>query len=237
MKSTYYYLDESGTIDGDSKYFILGCYKTDNPEDLRAKMVGLQNSILVDPIFGYERKKFQLQGFHATENHPDIRSRVYSLISRLNIRAYVLLLDKNSDFSKRLISNNSNDEIYMICLEKLLSDRLLKNRTHKNILVFENYGNKPNVWKKNIEGAINNILEKLEGRGFNGIKYEIEVRDKTEILLSVIDYINYLYGQLFNKKPSQRNIENFKIIEPKIALTYKMAIDEYLDKNIRLKIE
>lgn len=237
MKNNYFYIDESGTIDGDSNIFILGCYKTDNPDFLREKLSELHQSILIDPYFAFERKKFLKQGFHATENHFDIRARYYSLISGLNIRAYILLLNKKSDFFKILIKDKSKEEVYMNCLEKLLSDRLIKNRKSNNIFVFENFGNKPYQWKETIELLFKNILKKLNGRGYSTIQYSIEISDKSEILLSVIDYINYLYDQIFNKKPQPRTIENFKIIEPKIALTYKMDSDDFFDKNKRINLD
>ena len=235
MRETYYFIDESGTIDGESdRFFILGCYKTDTPEILRNKLTELQSAISNDPIFAFERLKFQKQGFHATENHFDIRSRVYSLISGLNVRAYILIVDKHSEFFKNLVNHHTNDEIYMMCVEKLLIDRLTKTRRTHNVLIFENYGDKKNAW---IEASIKNVIHKIGKKGFSSIPYSIEVRDKSEILLAIIDYINYIYDQLFNKKPSPRNIENFKIIQPKIALTYKMDKDEFFDKNNRIVIE
>lgn len=237
MKNVYYFIDESGTIDGDSNLFILGCYKTDNPDQLREKLNELQESILNDPYFAFERKKFKDQGFHATENHFDIRARFYSLISGLNIRAYILLLNKKSIFFTELIKDKSKEEVYMSCIEKLLSDRLIKNRKSHNVFVFENFGNKPNLWKETIDKSVKNVLGKLDERGFSNIQYSIEIADKSEILLSIIDYVNYLYDQIFNKKPLQRTIENYKIIEPKIALTYKMDKDQFFDKNKRINLE
>lgn len=237
MRETHYFIDESGTIDGVSdRYFIVGCYKTDTPEILRSKLSELQINISNDPIFAFERIKFQKQGFHAAENHFDIRSRVYSLISGLNVRAYILIVDKQSDFFKELLKKHTSDEIYIICIEKLLTDRLIKTRGMLNVLIFENYGSKLNTWEEIIRESIDNLATRINLKGFSSIKYSIEVKDKSEILLAIIDYINYIYNQLFNKRPTQRDIENFKVIQPKVALTYRMDKDEFFDKNRRMKI-
>jgi hypothetical protein len=238
MSEIYYYIDEAGTIEGNSNFFILGCFKTDTPILIEKKINELSNSILNDPYFAFERNKFKNQGFHAAENHPDIRARFYRLIYSLNIRAYLLLLDKSSFFFRNLKENGlSNWDIYNKCIEKLFYDRLLKTKHHKNILIFEQYGNKVNNWSKNLNKTIETVCEDIYKKEKRKITYEVIVKDKSEKLLSIIDYLNFLFVQFYEKNEiKNRMVENFKIIEPKIALIYKMDKDEFYHKNNRINI-
>lgn len=236
--TTYYYIDESGGIENDSEFFILGCYKTDTPEEIRSQVDTLYKEILNSPYFAIERKKFIKQkGFHACDNHPDIKSRFYNLISMLNIRCYVLLLKKDSDSFTRMKENNSATEIYNICIKKLLSDRLTKTRHDNNIVIFEEYSSKPKKWQENIETVVGEIAKEINDKFKTNISCSVEVHDKSDANLAVIDYINYIFVQLFEKKNLQQRIkENFIIIEPKVALVYKMDKDLFFDKNKRIDI-
>ncbi len=238
MKENYFYIDESGGIKNESKFFILGCYKTDTPEELRKSLEQLKNEILESPYFAPQRKNFLKQGIHACENHPDIRARIYNLISSLNIRAYVLLLDKRSEFFKNLISEGkTNIDVYNLCIYKLLKDRMIKNRLDKNYFIFEKFGNKINNWQNNIHNVLLNINSEIFKSFGIDCHYEVLIHDKTDLNLSIIDYINYIFIHCFNnEKPWQRMIENYNIIEPKIGLVYKMDKDLFFDKNKRFSI-
>lgn len=239
MKANYFYIDESGSITSNDNFFILGCYKTDTPEFLSNSLNQLKNEILESPIYATIRKDFKKYGIHATKNHQDIRIRFYNLISTLNLRAYILLLDKKSVFFQDLLSKKkSSIEIYNICIHKLLKDRLIKNRLDKNILIFEQYGNKTNKWQKNIESVILNIKNDIDKTFHIDCQYEICVHDKSDINLSIIDYLNYIFYHCLEKKePMPRMIDVFNIIEPKIGLIYKYDKDLFYDKNKRFDIK
>lgn len=238
MKNTYYYIDEAGGIDNNSKFFILGCYKTDTPEDISSALIDLKTDILNEPYFAYERKKFLKQGFHACDNHLDIKSRFYNLVSTLNIRFYILLLKKDSVFFQQMKESKlTSNDIYNVCISKLLSDRLTKTRYDNNIIVFEQYGSKPINWLKNVEEVMKQTATKIDDSFETKISYKVEVHDKSDINLSLIDYINYLFVQFFEKDTVlNRMSENFSILEPKIGLIYKMDKDLFYTKNKRLNI-
>ncbi len=238
INTSYYYIDESGAIDNNSKFFILSCYKTDTPEEVRSAVEKLYKEILNAPIFAIERKEFIKQkGFHACVNHPDIKSRFYNLLAMLNIRCYVLMLKKDSDLFKKLKENKSSTEIYNACITKLLSDRLTKTRHDKNVIIFEEYGSKPKKWLENVENVIKVIKDRIDEKFNTEISCTVKVHDKSDVNLSVIDYINHIFVQIFEKENLQpRIIDNFTIIEPKVALIYKMDKDHFFDKNKRIDV-
>jgi hypothetical protein len=236
--SNYYYIDESGAIDNNSKFFILGCYKTDSPEEIRDALEDLKNEILNAPYFAYERKKFIKEGFHGCDNHPDIKSRFFNLVATLNVRFYILILKKDSSFFEKMKEDKlTSVEIYNICINKLLSDRLTKTRNDNNVIVFEQYGSKPNNWLKNVQNVLKGTISKIDNKFGKNISYEVQVHDKSDLNLSVIDYINHIFVQFFEKGSIQNRMrQNFEIIEPKIALIYKMDKDLFYDKNNKIDI-
>ncbi|MDQ1164603.1 DUF3800 domain-containing protein [Flavobacterium sp. SORGH_AS_0622] len=238
ISTSYYYIDESGAIDNNSKFFILSCYKTDTPEEVRSAVEKLYKDILNAPIFAIERRELIKQkGFHACVNHPDIKSRFYNLVAVLNIRCYVLMLKKDSDLFRKMKENMSSTEIYNACISKLLCDRLTKTRNDNNIIIFEEYGGKPKKWLANVEGVVKDICRRIDEKFASNIKCTVDVHDKSDVNLSVIDYINHIFVQIFEKENLQaRILDNFTIIEPKIALIYKMDKDHFFDKNKRIDV-
>lgn len=237
-KDYYYYIDEAGAIENDSKYFILGCFKTDSPELLREEIIKLKYEILNSPYFAFERKKFIKQGFHACENHYDIRAKFYNLISVLNIRAYILVVNKESELFKSFVEEGLDfPDIYIKCVEKLMTDRLLKTRKSRNIITFEQVGNKTDQWKDYMQKGLEKVSAFIKESTGDKITFNIKIKGKNEELLSVIDYILYLFVQFYEKsKFEPRMIENFKIIEPKIGIIYKMDRDIFYHKNNRINI-
>src|SRR5690606_35422544 len=122
--------------------------------------------------------------------------------------------------------------IYRICILKLLRDRLIKSRNCKNTLIFEEYGNKATSWKNNINVVIEKIKDHIKTSFDTNLSYSIDVHSRSDVNLSVIDYLNFLFVQFYeNKRTEPRMLENFRIIEPKKALIYKMDKDIFYAKN------
>ena len=115
IKDIYIYIDEAGTLvkTDENKYFILSCYITDSPLQIKDELYSLYESIINTPYLAYEIENFKHQGFHACENHPDIRSRFYSLLLGLNIRIYSVVINKKSRVFERLLDSTSL-MIYML---------------------------------------------------------------------------------------------------------------------------
>jgi len=74
-----YFVDESGGISNDSRLFILGCLKTDTPKILEKRLVELAEKISDNIYFSGVSEGILLKGFHAVDDHPDIRAEVYKI--------------------------------------------------------------------------------------------------------------------------------------------------------------
>lgn len=83
-KTNYFYIDESGSLLGDSNVFIHGCIKTDSPNTISDALIRLKEDLADDLIFDKVRKKILKKGFHACENDADTQKAVYSLILLLD---------------------------------------------------------------------------------------------------------------------------------------------------------
>lgn len=220
-RKVYFYIDESGKINSDQdRFFILTCYITDTPDAIKNELELLQLKIEDDPYFAYSIKKFKKDGFHACNNHPDIRSLYYQLLPKLNIRIYSVVVDKSSVEYKDLAAQYPVDlDKYLIIMRKLLYDRILSEKNEDVTFVFEEYGTKPSNYKTALEKMFSEIKEKLELRfGITDITYMVEVHSKKDILLSVVDYANYPLYEILNGDNAPRMQYNFNIVEPKIAL-------------------
>lgn len=217
-KINYFYVDESGGIENDSNIFIMGCIKTDTPVLLSDELLKLKEEINKDLYFYGIKDDFNKQGFHAVENHPDVRTKLYARLPFLNYRSYFVLLNKKEAYFSQLSINSSSDTIYKKCLSNLLRDRLLKCKHDKNILIFEELTLKNTTLKKAIEEFL------LEFKGFD---IEYQITSKSELNLSLVDYLNYILYLIFNDtaKKQPRMEQNFELVKPRIGLI------KYLNKS------
>jgi hypothetical protein len=212
----YFYIDESGHINNDTNIFIHGCIKTDSPESLTESIRKLEKDILDDFYFYEEIEKFKIQGFHAKDNHPDIRALYYKLLPFLNFRAYFLIIDKKSEYFKKLKSEKRESEIFELSLKKLIMDRIIGNKYDKNIFYFENI----EIPKKSLQKILDDIFKSLD----ENFDCEYHIESKKMVNLSVIDYLNYILFKILkvgkDGKPERdlRMEKNFNLIAPKIGM-------------------
>lgn len=162
MRTMNYYIDESGTLDDyldeNNRYFIMSCCITDSPMDLENKLKDLKDEIEDDPYMLPYMKVFKKDGFHATTNHPDIRTKCYRLFPMLNYRIYSVIIDKKSSVFKEI---KSRGNAYYEILYSLLYKRLLSNVEENNILIFEEYNDKPGNHKNKINQQIKKIRQNI----------------------------------------------------------------------------
>jgi len=222
-KTNYFYIDEAGHVNNDSKIFIHGCIKTDTPESLENSIRNLKKEIIDDLYFSFIREKFIAQGFHAVGNHPDIRAKFYSILPLLNFRSYFVIVDKTTSYYETIKENRKPFEIFQLTLYKLLRDRIIKNNHEKNVFYFENI--------EFAELALNEILKSFFVQ-FKGIDCQYYIVDKKFETLSIIDYLNYIFFCLFDTKTfPERMKENFELVKPKIGSVYFLNKDIYLSRH------
>lgn len=229
MKNIYFYIDESGVIEeNNERFFIIGCYTTDNPADIINKLVSLKTDIENDVYcVPYLDNNGDIT-FHACDNHFDIRAKYYALLATLDVRAYFLVVDKTSDvFNKMKEELHSDIDIYNRLVEILLYDRIQKNKTNKLVFNFEEYGS-------NQEKRMTQVIDNIQKSIGVDIAHDISINGKSDILLSVIDYLNYIVFQMLKDKTDKRMIQNFDLIEPKIALLYSMHDKIYYSEKKRI---
>lgn len=239
----YYYIDEAGTLNPclneKDRYFIISCFTTDTPDLLRTSLNILYQEILNDPYSGYDLEKFEKQGFHATENHFDIRTAYYRLLLTLNVRIYSVVIDKKSAAYADLISKHIDlSGVYYELMYVLLEKRIIDNRYNKNFLVFEEYGSKPSTHLAGIEKVLSAITH-IINRDFMipEVAISIEVHTKDDILLSIIDYANYIIFQMLQPKTDDRMIKNFNLISPKIGLLHSIHNQGFYSQKKRINFE
>lgn len=231
-KTNYFYIDESGHLNNDSKIFIHGCIKTDTSEEIDGTIIKLKD-VIKDDIYFQDTvalENFIKQGFHAVDNHPDIRAQFYKILPLLNYRAYFVLLNKTDAFYKSLKIKYSPSEVFAQTLKKLLTDRIIANKEEKNIFYFETIEFSDN--------SLKNILDKYFC-SFNPRMYKIEyyIVSKKENNLSVVDYLNYIFFKLYERNDFfERMKENFELIKPKIGSIYIMNQDKYYSRKTKVEL-
>ena len=189
-----YYIDESGNFksidNGGSKVFSVGCVIVNNIEKTVKNITKLHKNINNSAFFERHRTN---KYFHACDDHLDVYFRYIELLNSLDFRAYVLVLNKKTEYFNELMRDKSEKEIYDELIFKLLYDRLLKRKNSINLLIFERLNNKLNKEKEEKEGIIFNINKVLQGKALIesdlNFSVEIKITIHLEILSSCVLYI------------------------------------------------
>lgn len=232
----YFYIDESGLLRGEKeRFFLISCIATDTPKHIESTLNQLQQNICNNPYYLPIRDKFRNQGFHAVSNHPDIRTEVYKIIPYMNMRVYTIVLDKFSDFYKDASSRYTSDiDFYAFLIKQLLRDRVKSEKNNHIHFIFEEYGNTIASHKDKMDKVVRNIVEAI---GIN-VEFSVEVCPKTNIILAVVDYINYILYQLLNNPgKNQRMQDNFKLIEPQIASLHLLHTKVHYGRRKNINFE
>lgn len=210
-KTNYFYIDESGGINNDSKIFVHGCIKTDSPETISSALLKLKEELTDSLYYSEFSKRIKEEGFHATENNIDMRADVYKLLPLLDYRSYYVIINKETNYFKELKNNLEEHEIYSKSLRQLLRDRIIGNKEAKNIFIFETIkiSNKP----------LKLILSEFFSEFETAYNCEYRIVGKEEENMGVIDYLNFIFNHILSEeKPMKRMLQNFQLISPKIGV-------------------
>lgn len=151
-----YFVDEAGDgtlfssrgrvlvgASGCSRCFILGLAEIAEPAQLRTALAGLRAELLGDDYFAGipslqpERGKTAL-AFHATDDVPEVRERVFRLLLRHDIRFFAVVRDKRSllDYVRQRNERDPDyryrpDELYEYLVRRLFRDRLHQRESYE----------------------------------------------------------------------------------------------------------
>ena len=223
-KTNYFYIDESGSINNDSKVFIHGCIKTDSPIALTTALTELKQELLDTLYYDDFVTRIKGEGFHATENNMDMRADFYKLLPILNYRSYFVIINKDTEYFKKLKSEKEEHEIFSLTLKKLLLDRIEKNKDDKNIFIFETI----QISKKSLENILKELFESID----QTYDCEYKIVGKDEENMGVVDYLNFIFNHILtDEKPMKRMFQNFELVSPKIAVIYLLNNNLYLSRK------
>jgi hypothetical protein len=224
-KTNYFYIDESGGILNDSPSFILGCTRTDTPELLNesiSKLLrGFEDEIYFAPII----EEIKDQGFHAVDNHFDVRAKFFSVLPILNFRSFFAIINKSKSPFKELINNKKEKQVYFLALDKILKGRF-NNRRDKNVFVFEEL----QFMECSQEKILQEYFEPYSKEG----NVSFKIVGKEDLHLATTDYMNYIFHTILPAKDLskiKRMVDNFDLVKQKIAFINIMHSDTFVTRR------
>lgn len=226
MEGYYYYIDESGNLFNDESIFIHGCIKTDTKDLTENILIDLKKNIKEQVYYTHYLEDFERMGFHATENHPDIKAELYKILPYMNFRAYFVIINKKSEFYKNLNREIHNYEIFEKSLRKLIKDRIKSIRGKaKNKFVFEEIS----IPTKSLNQMLQDYFSDEKMRKYN---CDYRIAPKNEENLAIIDYLNYIIYTILTKGSLKTKMEeNFDLIKEKIGSINILHNDVFLSRR------
>ena len=226
-ETKYFFVDESGDTtfynqnrklivgeDGCSKILILGFVSMKNdPKIVRKQLNDLRAEILKDPYLNNvpSVKEKTSIAFHAKNDIPEIRERIYKLIATFNFSSNFIVARK---IEKVFIEKHKKDKnlFYDDLIIKLFYNQL---HTHnKNKIYFSVRGD--STRQAYLEKAIRTAIYIFETRMNTKVNTTIDILPQTpsgETCLQIIDYVNWaVYQAVVN-----RNFRYIKYLGNKIS--------------------
>jgi dGTP triphosphohydrolase len=231
-KDVFLFIDETGS-DEKSTMLAVACIITDNPDSLRSKLDELKLSILRDSIFKTlpSINKLSNKGFHYCEDHKEIQSKVIELIRELSFRAYICYQEKEHDFDA-----SAGYSWYDKLFSRLMFERLRANKNASIKICFEQHDSRFESRRSQIEGIINNLVDKIElcDRVKFLITPQVRSAGKEEPCLVIADYIAAIFKGYATKeigKPGSLEARNFERIRPKVRVIHNYVTDEFFTRK------
>lgn len=230
-KTNYFFVDESGDPtfydkqgnfitgkEGVSKILILGFIKTDDPKLIRKNLAELRKKIGNDKYLeGIPSLRKSLMAFHAKDDCPEVREKVYRTIVGLDFTTEIFVARKIKNIFNKRHHRNEN-EFYDDLISKLFETKL--HLAKHNEIFFAVRGNKTRQLP--LEQAIQKAIQKFETKWNKKIESTVKVNPQSpsgEPCLQVIDYINWAVQRAFVKS----EMRFYKFIEGKV----KYLVDIY----------
>ncbi len=239
----YFFVDESGDPvfydkrgknivgqEGCSKVLILGLIRTENPNLLRKEILKLKDEVEKDPylqgIPSLEKTKI---AFHAKDDVPEIREKVFKLIKALDFKAEFVVGRKiESIFKKR--HKDREGLFYNDMVSKLFENKL--HVANKNYIYFAVRGSKPKQMP--FEDAIQTAIIAFEKKWKIKNESEIIIEPQSpsgEPCLQVVDYVLWAVQRAFMRG----DMRFYKFIEDKISFLVDIYDFDKYPKNFYSK--
>lgn len=234
--SSFYYIDESEIeIDIGKTYYLAMCavciysdqLNKENKKDLENLKEALTNDYK-NGLTDIQRSKI----FHYAEDNTKVKEKVQDILRTLKYEAFIV-------FTK--IGENSNNKIlykeaYLRSFKKLFANMLLNRNKNCIHYIYPEINNKIKI--KDLETIIKNPN--------NASKTKISKANKTEILLTIPDYILGIFtsfikeDELIKKIKSNKtsyNLNRLNEISDKIRMIYDIDTDKYYSRQNKNKQE
>lgn len=224
-KTDYFFVDEAGDptffnrfgknivgTEGCSKILLLGFIRTHDPAVLRKEILALKNEIINDPFYAGVPSLLKTKiSFHAKDDIPEIREKVFRKIASLDFKAEFFVARKLEQvFTGR--HKGKENLFYDDLIAKLFENKLHK--SEKSMIYFATRGNKTR--QKPLEEAIKKATLTFEKKWGIKINGQIEILPQSPVgepCLQIVDYMNWAVQRAFI-----RNEERFyKLIEDKVS--------------------
>lgn len=222
----HYFVDEAGDLtffdkkgriivgqDGASKFFMVGVAQISNPEQVTWELNALRSSVMADPRFKNipsmqpEAKKTAIT-FHAKDDHPEIREKVFELMQSFDIKVLVAVRSKTdmaeaakADFKslgKKLEQNAIYDD---------LITRIFQNLLHKADVIHIAIARRGKAAREEaLEQAINQAQKNFESQWkiTSNSSIIIEPTYPSEVAgLQVIDYYLWALQRCYERDDDQ----------------------------------
>lgn len=225
LEVNYFFVDEAGDPtfynkvgrfivgeEGCSKILLLGFIRTPNPEILRKEITLLKEEILNDPFYkGVPSLKKTAIGFHAKDDIPEIRERVFRKIVTLDFKAEFIIARKQENLFRTKYKRKEN-LFYDDLIVKLFENKL--HLARKNVIYFATRGNK--LRQEPLEKAIEKAISVFETKWKVKIDGENKIFPQTPVgepCLQIADYMNWAVYRAFTKNEDRY----YKFVEDKVS--------------------
>lgn len=239
----YFFVDESGDPyfydrygnyivgkEGCSKILILGFIRTENSKKLREAIFKVRDEIKNDSYLqSIPSLKKSLNYFHATDDSPEVREKVFKTIVRLDFKAEFIVARKVESVF-RVKHKGKPNLFYDDLISKLFQNQLHSSK--QNVIYFSVRTNRARQIP--LEEAIQKSVIAFENKWKTKVESEIKIYPQTpqaEPCLQIIDYIIWTVQRAFIKKETRY----LDYVKNKVSLIADIYDFEKFGKNYYTK--
>lgn len=238
-RTTYFFVDEAGDPvfynkrgrfivgeEGCSKILMLGFISTDRPEPLRKAIQSLKEDVKKDK---YLEKipsiSKTLNAFHAKDDCPEVREKMFKLILNLDFKAEFVVARKIEGIFKKRHQSKTHI-FYDDLFSKLFENKLHGNK--QNVIYYAVRGNRDR--QSFVSEAVQTAILSFEKRWKVKVDSKIIVQPQSPIgepCLQITDYMNWAVQRAFVKNEDRY----LKFIDEKISFLVDIYDTDRYPKN------